>query len=745
MISLDRFGKATYQLTVFTEGFEAEGGRSVSTQATALVSPLAYLVGYKSDGDLRYIKQDETRSVHIISINPQLEQQGLTDLTMQLFSLKPVTTLVKNENGTYEYKSIVQTTQINSDAFSIPDSGRDYVLVTKDIGDYMLVVTDKQGTELARLKYAVVGTSQQPLPKNAEINVKLSKAEYSAGDDIEMQISAPYTGAGLITIERDKVYASQWFTAKTTNSVQKIHIPADFRGNGYVNVAFVRDLNSPEIYMSPLSYSVMPFSVSHQNQALQVDLTVPELARPGLPFSMSYKTNKPGKIIVFAVDGGILQAARYDVPDPLKFFFQKRALEVNTMQIVDQILPKYSAARDISAVGGDNGTQALLKNLNPFKRRTEAPVVYWSGIIDSDTTPHVLTYQVPDYFNGTLRVMAVAVAADAVGSANKASILRGDFVISPNVPTFVAPGDEFEITTSVANNVAQSGDQAEVSVQLLVSAHLSVLSEAEQKIVVPEGQERSVKFKVKANAKLGSADLTFTARLGDKSGKLNSTLSVRPPIAYSSSINSGTSSAATVALKIERDLFPEFRKVEATASTDPLILVTGLQRYLDDYPYGCVEQLISKGFPWLVMSNKPWLRADATTLQDKVQKTIQMLVQRQTANGSFSYWPGVGAAGGDVLSSVYAMHFLLEAKLRNFTVPAGVYTTGISYLKEIAARDVSTLSDARINAYAIYLLTRNEIVTTNYLTNLQLTLNQHKEINWQSDITGAYMAATYHY
>src|SRR5262249_21241612 len=40
-LKLDRFAKATYQLTVFAEGFEAEGGRSVTTQVSALVSPLA--------------------------------------------------------------------------------------------------------------------------------------------------------------------------------------------------------------------------------------------------------------------------------------------------------------------------------------------------------------------------------------------------------------------------------------------------------------------------------------------------------------------------------------------------------------------------------------------------------------------------------------------------------------------------------------------------------------------------------
>ena len=49
---------------------------------------------------------------------------------------------------------------------------------------------------------------------------------------------------------------------RPTASVQKIRLPKDFEGNGYVSVQFVRDPASDEIFMSPLSYGVVPFSVS---------------------------------------------------------------------------------------------------------------------------------------------------------------------------------------------------------------------------------------------------------------------------------------------------------------------------------------------------------------------------------------------------------------------------------------------------------------------------------------------------
>ncbi|MCQ4438555.1 hypothetical protein NO135_26460, partial [Clostridioides difficile] len=57
-----------------------------------------------------------------------------------------------------------------------------------------------------------------------------------------------------------------------------------------------------------------------------------------------------------------------------------------------------------------------------------------------------LSYTVPDYFNGRLRVMAVSVSPDLVGTFEGATTVRGDFVLSPNVPTTLAPGDEADVS-----------------------------------------------------------------------------------------------------------------------------------------------------------------------------------------------------------------------------------------------------------------------------------------------------------
>jgi uncharacterized protein YfaS (alpha-2-macroglobulin family) len=743
-LNLQRFDKATYQLSFFGEGFEAEGGRSVATQSTILVSPLAYFIGYKPEGDLTYIKQNSQIGIHWIAINPQLQTQAIDNLRLQLLSLQPVTTLVKKPNGTYQYQSIIQSKVISTTPFAIEGKGTQFVLPTQNVGNFAISILDENNSELSHLKFSVIGASQRPLAKNAELNVKLNKSEFKAGEDIELQITAPYTGAGLITLERDKVYATQWFKTSMTSSVQRIHIPDDFQGNGYVNVAFVRDWNSPDIYVSPLSYSVVPFNVNHENHNIQITLNSPDVARPGEPFTITYKSDKPGKIIVFAVDEGILQVSNYPTPDPPAFFFQKRALEVLTQQTVDQILPQYIRERELSAVGGDGGEEMLAKHLNPFKRKTDVPVVYWSGIVETDSMARQLVYTIPDYFNGTLRVMAVAVSSDSVGAAEKTSQIRGNFIINPNVPTFVSPQDVFEITASVANNVQNLSPSENVFIELMVSPELEIIGPSAVSLNIPKGQEQTVRFKIRAGSSLGSAKLTLMAKAGNKSSTRETTLSVRPASAYTTTITSGISREAKKSLAVTRSFYPEYLKRIATFSSSPMILATGLHQYLNSFPYGCTEQLISKGMPLLAMANQSWLVKDMETVNKMVTSIVQMLSQRQMSNGSFSYWPSQGEANYNTdFSTVYAMHFLTEAKAQGFNIPSDIFNGGIAYLKDLAAKNPSSFEIARIQAYAIYVLTRNEIVTSNFLSNLQLYLDKEQAQTWQQDITGAYIASSY--
>ncbi len=743
-LSMANMEPSAYQMSFLAEGFEKEGGRSVTAGVEVLVSPRAWLVGVKPDGDFDYVHLGSKRMANFLAVDSQLKPIGVDRLKLKLAERRYVSVLTQKPNGNYAYESVLKEIPVSEEAVTIPAGGLDWPLNTTQPGDFAARLYDDHGDLVADVRYSVAGTANltRSLEKNAELTAKLSKPEYLPGEEIEVEITAPYTGSGLITIERDKVYTHVWFQAKTTTTVQKIALPKDFEGNGYLNIAFVRALDSKEIYMSPLSYAVLPFKVNQEARHTQIGIEVPKVARPGEPLEMKISASRPTEAVVYAVDEGILQVARYTLPDPLGYFFRKQALEVGTRQTVDLILPEYSIVKEVSAAGGDSGEDALAHHLNPFKRKHDAPVAYWSGIVEIGPEAKTFTYNVPDYFAGTLRVMVVANTAEAVGSAQKTLQVRGPFVISPNVPTFVAPGDTFDVNAAVANNIEGSGAQAQVNLEIQTSDGLEVVQKPEAGTTIAEGHDASAHWLLRAKDKLGNADITITAESNGTKSSLASHLSIRPPVPYLTTLTTGYFKDGEKRIEITRKLYPEYRKVSALVSPLPQGLMRGLGEYLEHYEYGCTEQLVSKAFPTLILNESMQQGLPRAEVAKKIEQITDVAASRQNDDGAFGLWCAVSDLHFD-LPSAHIMHFLTEAKDQGYDIPDDLISRGMAHLQQDANGTPGNFREARNQAYEIYILARNGTVVTNALEHNRDWFEQNAKDSWGDDIADVYDAATY--
>ena len=211
--------------------------------------------------------------------------------------------------------------------------------------------------------------------------------DYAPGDEIEMQIQAPYTGAGLITIERDRVYAWHWFRTTTTSSLQKITLPAGIEGNAYVSVAFVRDtgvggdLHKPAVLRraAVLDQSGCPQECHHPEDACageaRREAASRVFARNARRASWCSRSTKA--------------SCRWRATArPIRWRISSRSARWmwRRSQILDLILPEFRGGGLDAAPGGDQ-EGALGRHLNPFRRKGEKPVAWWSGILDADSTP----------------------------------------------------------------------------------------------------------------------------------------------------------------------------------------------------------------------------------------------------------------------------------------------------------------------------------------------------------------------
>jgi uncharacterized protein YfaS (alpha-2-macroglobulin family) len=749
-----KFEKATYNLAFYTEAFEKGSGRNVSAEAQVYVSPLPYLVGYKADGNLRYIQRDTVRKLSFIAINPRVERSAVEDLNLSLVEFRYVSVLVRQSNGLYKYQSVRKDYPLWTRKISIPAAGLDYELPTDTPGEFRLIISgpgssaEEEGIEFNRIDFSVAGTAnlQRSLNRTAELEITLNKADFNPGEEIEIMIKAPYRGSGLITIERDKVYAYKWFSSGSGGAgdgetiLTSITAPRDLEGNGYVNIQFIRAQSSPEIFMSPLSYGAVSFSMSRESRTNRITLDIAGEAKSGEDFTIKYSASKPGKIVIYAVDEGILQLADYRTPDPLGFFFRKRALQVRTAQILDMVLPPYAVAQSLAAAGGGAGYDELARNLNPFKRKQNKPVAYWSGIVDAGPEERELRYPVPDYFNGTLRIMAVAVSQDSVGVAEDRAVLRNTFVMIPNGPLVSAPGDEFELSLTVTNMQRGAGEGGRLRLTMSPSAHLAIVGQTEFDLAIPEGKDRTLSIPVKAAGPLGDAEIRFTATNGADSSSLASYMSIRPAAPYRVALQSGAINRRSVELTVDRRMYEEFHTREINLSYLPVGMARGLSFYLDNYPYGCTEQLLSATFPFLyprLIKDFGYTRAQAEEAIDRITGIIQA---RMREDGGIGMW--TSRSSSDPMITVYACHFLTEARNAGYYVPQSLVTRLIGSLREIASGGGTDLYGLSNRAYAVYVLTLNEIVTTPLLESLKRDIDRHDK-EAETELPGLYLAGTY--
>lgn len=767
-LDLTRFAKATYHLNFTAEGFAGEGGRSVVSDSSVLVSPLPFLLGYKSDSELNFLHLRSQHKIELVAIDPALKKIDVSDLKMQIIDKRYISTLVQQNDGSFHYQSVLTEKTLHDEPLAINSTGLDFDLPTGQAGSFEIRIFDKDGGKLCEIPFVVAGQANltRALDRAAELKMSLNKDEYLPGEEIEINVTAPYTGFGLITLERDKVYAHKWFTASTTATVQTITIPEDFEGNGYVSVAFVRSTKSSEIFMSPLSYNAENFSVNLDHRREEIELDVPALLKPGQELNVSYKTNMPAKIVVFAVDEGILQFAGYPTPDPLAELFRKRALEVRTAQTLDLLMPEYSLLKKLAAAGGDQSYKFVGNNLNPFKRKTEPPVAFWSGILDADENAGQISFPIPESFYGGLRIMAVAVGQKTLGVAERQSTVRGPFVISPNAPLFVAPGDEFEVGVTVANNIDGSSGQNDIVLEANTSQNLELIGEKSAKLTIPKSKESFASFRFRARDELGNAEVFFTAISGKENGRGKTSLSIRPAMPRATSFVSGHFAGGESKVKVPRQLYTDQSKQTAAVSALPLGLAKALVSYLDGFEYDCTEQLVSRAFPALVLSREPEFALSAGVAQNHFNVLFQQLRGRQNADGSFRYWPEFSVtdatdenesseetadedipedlnATTDMFASLYASHFLTEAHEAGFAVPSDMLERSSEYLQGfLAERRDSNATDANLRSYATYILTRQGTVTANHLVNLRDYLDQNIE-GWQQTVTASFLASTY--
>src|SRR5262249_50782960 len=137
-LDLKRFIGRAYRVNVLARAFEAEGGRNVAAQNSAIVSDAPFLVVVKPDGDLDFVQRGSAHEARWLAVNHSRAPVAAPNLTLEWVQRKYVSVLTQQNNRTFKYVSRLKETVRDSRSVSIASGGSRFPLPTMEPGDFKL-------------------------------------------------------------------------------------------------------------------------------------------------------------------------------------------------------------------------------------------------------------------------------------------------------------------------------------------------------------------------------------------------------------------------------------------------------------------------------------------------------------------------------------------------------------------------------------------------------------------------------
>lgn len=722
-LDADWSAPSTIALTLRAE-VQEDGGRWVSKSLTLPYYPTPWLLGIAAPEGKLAVKKD--LDFKVAAIDPKEDPADPGELNAVLYRVTWNYNMVTLDGHT-RWQSTEELTEVAKKSLTLKDGLGTVSFKPDHWGTYLIRVSD--GDEKARASYRFYADDPAYADRGGSqlldrVEVETDREFYKVGDTAKVTLRSPFEGLLLFSVEGAGLISRNVVKVDKAETVVEVPVTAEMVPNAWCTAWLIRPVAEEEAWGAHRAVGAVRLKTDLSPYRLDISMEAKEKTEPATAFPVTLTLRdaegKPAKaeVSLALVDDAVLGLTGYKTPDLLNHFWGLKELGSQGYDLYDLLIPVESRGTELLHPAGGAAVAALAGSDTAQRFKI---LSLFQGVLSADESGVVRTELVLPEFSGRGKLFAVAASGNRFGMAEQAVQIARSVVTEADLPRFAAPGDAFNAPVTVFNTSEESRD---VKVEVLVQGGLKP---EESATTLSIGPKESARWGTTVKA-LEPGTATWTVRTSwseegaEKSFDQEIELPVRSPWPIVSRSGSGTFKAGETRIDIPRKDFAGDLLGSLTLSDSPAVDLTRAVTYLLNYPYGCLEQTLSSAWPFLVLpeavAKVDPLLVDSRAAKDKTDSAIARIQSMQLYDGSFTMWPG--GTSTYAWGSVYATHFLVEARKAGVPYPEEMLRGAMNWLKEYLA----SLPDNR------YPSAEKDDFTTKAYGTYVLALSGEKPLGW---------------
>ncbi len=620
-------------------------------------------------------------------------------------------TLRQWDSRTYDYSHVVQT----GEWVSGPDGALPNTYTVPRPGYYRLRLTgtDAAGRQLFAERYFyALGEGEGDFEASRfGFSISADRDSYAPGDTARLLLRSNFAGPALLTFERAATHREMPVVLTPPITVVDVPILPEDTPNIHVTLnawePMDTALTNPEAWIdssrpdAELRTAKVDLLVPPTEKALTVTITTDRDAyaprdTAAVVVRVTDAAGQPvaAQVALALVDEAIFLLAEDNTPLMFDAFYYPRPNGVRTL---DAMRPRRLLYQGGLGGGGGDDSSAL---------RADFPdTAAWFPALLTDANGEArLSLTLPDSLT-TWRLTARAVTTSTqVGEARATFLTQQDVIVRPILPREMTAGDHLALSAAVHNYTAAP---LELAVTLSEDGGLLAIDTATQTITLAPAETRIVGWPVTVIAAgqataIVRAEPTGDGSTGEGSGDAVALpLAARPLAVPVVATQSGDfDGATTLTITVPAGTLPEHSAVTLELSRSPAgSLLNGLE-FLTGFPYGCVEQTMSRALPNVAVDRAfdalgaP--QPEGLELGRLVNESAQRLYGFQHDDGGWGWWFDDDSTPYQTAWVVFGLATMVEA---GHEIDPAVIERGAAYLNDNLDK-----ADNRTRAMMLYSL-----------------------------------------